>query len=109
MLGEQEFQTNCDEAVSSLYSRLAQASNDFEFDVDMNNGALTVEFEDPRERFVVSPNSPVRQIWVSAHTKSYKLDWNSERAAFVLASTGESLAEMMASAIRKRIPEFTLG
>lgn len=109
MLGEQEFQTKCDEAVSGLYSRLAEASDDFDFDVDMNGGALTVEFEEPRERFVVSPNSPVRQIWVSAHTTSYKLDWNPERSAFVLPSTGETLAEMMASAIRKRIPEFTLG
>jgi CyaY protein len=109
MLGEQEFQIKCDEAVSSLYSRLAEASDEFEFDVDMNNGALTVEFEEPRERFVVSPNSPVRQIWVSAHTTSFKLDWDAARAAFVLPSTGETLAEMMASAIRKRIPEFSLS
>lgn len=108
MLGEQEFQTKCDQAVASLFSRLVEASDEFEFDVDMNNGALTVEFEEPRERFVVSPNSPVRQIWVSAHTTSYKLDWSADRSAFVLASTGETLEEMMAGAIRKRIPAFSL-
>jgi CyaY protein len=109
MLGEQEFQTKCDAAVSSLFSRLADASEDFDFDVDMNSGALTVEFEEPRERFVVSPNSPVRQIWVSAHTTSYKLDWVAERDAFVLPSTGETLEEMMSGAIKKRISGFTLG
>lgn len=108
MLGEQEFQTKCDQAVASLFARLAEASDEFDFDVDMNSGALTVEFEEPRERFVVSPNSPVRQIWVSAHTTSYKLDWAADRSAFVLPSTGETLEEMMASAIRKRIPEFSL-
>lgn len=105
MLTDQEFQQRCDAALSALYSKLADASDDYDFDVDMNNGALTVEFEDPRERFVVSPNSPVKQIWVSAHVQSFKFDWNG--AAFVLPS-GQTLDQMMADAIRKRIPDFEL-
>jgi len=107
MLTEQEFQQKADAALESLYNRLA-AAGDFDFDVDMNAGALTVEFEDPRERFVVSPNSPVRQIWVSAHVQSFKFDWSEARAAFVLPSTGQPLEELMADAIRKRIPDFIL-
>lgn len=105
---EPDFQQKADESISDLYSRLAAASDEFEFDVDMNNGALTVEFEEPRDRFVVSPNSPVRQIWVSAHVQSFKLDWHEDRKAFVLAATGESLQDLMAGAIRRRIPEFQL-
>lgn len=105
MLTDHEFQQQADAALSDLYSKLADASDDFDFDVDMNNGALTVEFEDPRERFVVSPNSPVKQIWVSAHVQSYKFDWNG--SAFVLPS-GQTLEQMMAEAIRKRIPDFEL-
>ncbi len=108
MLGDQEFQRLSDESISALYERLADASNDYEFDVEMNGGALTVEFEEPRERFVVSPNSPVRQIWVSAHVQSFKLDWNAERSAFVLGGTGESLEELIAGAIAKRLPSFHL-
>jgi hypothetical protein len=42
----------------------------------------------------------VRQIWVSAHVQSFKLDWDAGRAAFVLAGTGESLEELIAGAIR---------
>lgn len=105
MLTDHEFQQQADAALSDLYSKLAAASDDFDFDVDMNNGALTVEFEDPRERFVVSPNSPVKQIWVSAHVQSFKFDWNG--SAFVLPS-GQTLEQMMAEAIRKRIPDFEL-
>ncbi len=105
MLTDHEFQQHSDAALSDLYSKLADASNDFDFDVDMNNGALTVEFEDPRERFVVSPNSPVKQIWVSAHVQSFKFDWNG--SAFVLPS-GQTLEQMMVEAIRKRIPDFEL-
>jgi len=105
---DQEFQARAEEAVKTLYKTLSKASDDYDFDVDIGFGALTVEFEEPRERFVVSPNSPARQIWVSAHVQSFKLDWDEKRAAFVLARTGESLEELIAGAIRQRLPEFHL-
>jgi CyaY protein len=105
MLTEQEFSKAAGDAIEDLYRKLAVASDEYEFDVDMNAGALTVEFEEPRERFVVSPNSPVRQIWVSAHVKSHKLDWNG--SAFVLED-GRTLEQLMADAIRVRIPDFSL-
>jgi len=105
MLSEQEFSRLAGDAIEDLYRKLAAASDDYDFDVDMNAGALSIEFEEPRERFVVSPNSPVRQIWVSAHVKSYKLDWNG--SAFVLED-GRTLEDLIAGAIRVRIPEFSL-
>ena len=76
-------------------------------DADMNAGALRIDFEDPPDRFVVSPNAPVRQIWVSAHVQSFKLDWQPDRHAFVLPATGESLEDLIANAIRKHIPGFS--
>jgi iron donor protein CyaY len=103
---EPEFQRQADAALQSVYGKLAAAADDFDFDVEMNAGALRVDFDDPPDRFVVSPNAPVRQIWVSAHVQSFKLDWNPERSAFVLPATGESLEELLANAIRKHIPEF---
>lgn len=104
---DQEFQLRAGEALEALHAKLAEAAGDFDFDADMNAGALVIEFEDPRERFVVSPNSPVRQIWVSAHVQSFKLDWNESRGAFVHGATGESLEELIATAIRKREPDFS--
>jgi len=108
MLGDQEFQRLSGQALDALYGKLGEASNDYDFDVDRNGGALTVEFEEPPERFVISPNAPVCQIWVSAHVHSYKLDWDAERAAFVLAQTGESLEQLIAAAIAVRLPGFHL-
>ena len=50
------------------------------FEVELQNGVLDLVFEEPREsKFVVSPNAPVRQIWVSAMSRSYKLAWDDER------------------------------
>jgi CyaY protein len=108
MLTDQEFQRRSDEAIAALYSRLAAASDDYDFDVDMNAGALTVEFDSPPERFVVSPNSPVRQIWISAHVRSFKLDWLPAAGAFVYPETGQTLERLIESAIQKRLPGFHL-
>ena len=108
MLADQEFQRRAEDSIAQLYAKLADASNDFEFDVEMSSGALTVEFEEPRERFVISPNSPVHQIWVSAHVQSFKLDWNEARGAFVLPANEQSLEELLAAAIAKRLPDFHL-
>jgi iron donor protein CyaY len=102
-MDDQEFQTYSSEALHDLYKRLNAASETYEFDADFNSGALAIEFEEPPGKFVVSPNSPVRQIWVSAHSKSFKLEWNPQREQFVLPGTGESLAEMVGGAISQQI------
>lgn len=108
-MDEPLFHQRADEAINGLYRKLAEATDDFEFDVDLNAGALAIEFEEPREKYVVSPNAPVRQIWVSALTKSFKLEWNDARGAFVLPDTGQTLEEMMVWAMRTRLgAEFAL-
>src|SRR5579862_8295190 len=104
-MDDQEFQTHAGEALHDLYKRLNAASDSHEFEADFNSGALAIEFEEPPAKFVVSPNSPVRQIWVSAHSRSFKLDWNPSRGAFVLPSTGQTLVEMIAAAIGQQLGE----
>ena len=99
LMDENLFRTESDAALEDLFRALTREGEDFEFEADLNNGALTVEFEEPPAKFVVSPNAPVRQIWVSALTKSFKLDWDSGRKAFVLAHNGQTLKELMGEAI----------
>lgn len=105
MTDDQEFQKRADEALEQLYRRLAAAADHHEIEVDFNAGALAIEFEDPPAKFVISPNSPVRQIWVSALTRSFKLSWDAARATFVLPDTGESLNELLAGAVSKQLGE----
>ena len=55
---------------------------------------LNLVFEEPIEtKFVVSPNAPVRQIWVSAMSRSFKLSWAPELGAFAL--DGEVLPALL--------------
>jgi iron donor protein CyaY len=104
-MDDQEFKKASDESLNALYKKLAAASDEAEFDVDFNSGALAIEFENPPAKFVVSPNSPVHQIWVSALSKSYKLDWDTVEGAFVLPDTGQTLTELVQDAITKQLGE----
>jgi CyaY protein len=93
-LTEQEFRVKSDEALESARRALLPLADDEGFEVELQNGVLNLVFEDPSEmKFVVSPNAPVRQIWVSAMARSYKLAWSSERNAFAL--DGETLPALL--------------
>ncbi len=104
-MDDQDFQKRADQELNSLYQKLTHASEDAGFEADFNSGALAIEFEDPPAKFVVSPNSPVHQIWVSAHSKSFKLDWDGARGAFVLPATGQTLTEVIQDAIGRQLGE----
>jgi CyaY protein len=103
MIDEQEFRNHADRALDQLNRALNDASEEHGFESDFNAGALTIEFDDPPARFVVSPNTPVRQVWLSALSKSYKLDWDAARNAFVLADTGQSLLDLVADRISEQL------
>ena len=104
-MDDQEFRDSADHALEDLSRKLAAASDQHGFEPDFNAGALTVEFDSPPAKFVVSPNSPVRQIWISAHSKSFKLGWDAARQAFVLPESGQTLVEFLAGAISRHIGE----
>jgi CyaY protein len=51
----------------------------------------------------VSPNTPIREIWVSALSTSFKLAWSDARKAFVLEKTGEDLFAVMSRVISQQL------
>jgi len=104
MIDEQEFQKKCDAAFENLRKRLLELSDEYEFEVEGGSGKLEIEFEDEDEtRFVISPNAPVRQIWISALTTSFKLGWSETGQAFVLDKTGETLSQVMSRILTEKI------
>jgi iron donor protein CyaY len=104
-MDDQEFKNRAENALQALFRRISAASDEAAFDADFNSGALTIEFEETPAKFVVSPNAPVHQIWVSAHSKSYKLDWNPAANDFALASSGQTLTALIQDAIAKELGE----
>jgi iron donor protein CyaY len=93
-LTDQEFAAKADEALESLQRALMDLADREGFEVEFQGGVLNIFFEEPTEtRFVVSPNAPVRQIWVSALVRSYKLSWSAAHSAFEL--DGEPLPALI--------------
>jgi CyaY protein len=54
---------------------------------------------------VISPNAPVRQIWISALSTSFKLDWSDTQNEFVLTKTGESLKPLVGRLVNQQLGE----
>jgi len=99
-LTEQDFRLQADRALEALQRQLLPLADDEGFEVELQNGVLQVVFEEPAPtKFVVSPNAPVRQIWVSAMSRSYKLAWSAEASAFTLER--EPLATVVERLVRQ--------
>ena len=102
-MDEQEFRRNADAAMEKLKRSLIAAEEQADFEVEDQAGALHVSFEEPEGRFVVSPNAPARQIWISALSTSFKLDWSAAANDFVLEKTGESLRPLMQRLVNQQL------
>lgn len=103
MLDEEQFRRNAEHAVEALKQALIALEAEGGFDVEENNGVLNIVFEEPVGKFVITPNTPVRQVWISALSTSFKLDWNEATAQFVLPKTGEALQPLTARLIQQHL------
>src|SRR5215813_5002958 len=104
MLEERDFQKKCEAALEELKRRLLDAGDRHGFDVEGESGKLEVVFEEPEPaKFVISPNAPVREIWISALSTSFKLGWNAARNSFVLEKTGEDLFAVMNRVVSQQV------
>jgi iron-sulfur cluster assembly protein CyaY len=103
-MDEREFQKRCDTAFETLRQRLMEAGDAHGFEVEGGSGKLEVLFEEPEEtKFVISPNTPVRQIWISALSTSFKLAWSDAAGTFVLEKTGETLMQLMGRILTEQL------
>jgi len=104
MMDEQEFRRISEAALEALKRHLfdREEEDDAGFEVEEQNGALNVLFEEPPGKFVITPNMPVRQIWISALSTSFKLDLDVASSAFILPKSGEKLIPLVDRLIQER-------
>ena len=99
---ESDFRRECDAALEKLNRVLDVVAEKYDAEVMLQNGVLTIEVEDPNPgKIVISPNAPVRQIWISALSRSFKLDWSGTE--FVLTQTGESLRTLVGRLVGEQV------
>lgn len=110
-LSEKEFQEKADQTIRALEDAFAALGEQRDLDVEIEGGVLSVTFEEGEPgRFIISPNSSVRQLWVSARVASYKFDWSEAANDFLLAGSGEPIKQVMARLAQEQLgdPSATL-
>jgi iron donor protein CyaY len=109
MIDEATFRRESDRALESLKQSLISAEDDdgtFEF--EDNNGVMNIIFENGSSKFVITPNTPIRQVWISAQATSFKLDWNEAANAFTLPKTTEDLKTLIQRLLREHLNDPTI-
>jgi len=101
-MDEQAFRRAVEHSLEQLKVSLYDAEEDGGYEVEERGGALQMAFDDPAGVFVISPNAPVQQVWISALSTSFKLDWSDSAKDFVLAKTGEALKPLVSRLISEQ-------
>ena len=108
MIDEPTFRRESDRALESLKQSLIRAEEAGGFEAEEQNGVLNILFEDMPDKFVLTPNTPIRQLWISAQSTSFKLDWDEARRAFVLPRTGEDLTRLTERLLREFLADSSI-
>ena len=108
-ISEADFHRHAEKAIAALERAFGDLAEDHDIDVRVEGGVLSVAFEEGEPgRFIVSPNSSVRQLWVSARVSSFKFDWSEETTDFELAATGETLRQVMSRLTQEQLGDTTV-
>ena len=109
MIDEATFRRESDRALESLkQSLIAAEDDDGTFEFEDNNGVMNIIFENGSSKFVITPNTPIRQVWISAQSTSYKLEWAEATNAFTLTKTGEDLKTLTQRLLREHLNDPTI-
>jgi iron donor protein CyaY len=103
-MDDQQFRAHAEPAIDALKRSLIDAEESADIEVEDQSAALHIGFDDG-SRFVISPNSAARQIWISALATSFKLDWSEQAQAWVLTKSGETLKDLVARLINEQLGE----
>jgi iron donor protein CyaY len=107
-MADVDFSKRSEQSLNSLKQALIKAEENADFEVEDAGGAIHISFDDPPAKFIISPNSAVNQIWISALSTSFKLDWSPEKNDFVLPKTGEVLKALVARLVNEQIGDTSV-
>ena len=109
-ISEAEFQQHAEDAIAELERAFGALAEERDIDVQVEGGVLSVTFEEGEPgRFIVSPNSSVRQLWVSARVSSLKFDWLEQTKQFGIAATGETLRQAMTRLTQEQLGDTSVA
>ncbi len=109
-ISEAEFQQHAEQAIAQLERAFGDLAEERDIDVQVEGGVLSVSFEEGEPgKFIVSPNSSVQQVWVSARVSSLKFDWSEQTQEFVFPASGETLKQAMSRLTQEQLGDSSLA
>ena len=97
------FSDNYDATIRTLETTLTdRIDGGAEFDFDRAGDVISIEFEDG-ERFIISPNSPVEQLWLSANYAGSRYNWSDEAKAWVNEKTCQFFLKDLETELSKKL------
>jgi CyaY protein len=97
------FSEHYDATTSALDDRLSaliDSGSDLEF--EKSGDVVTIIFPD-KSKFIVSPNSPVNQLWVSANYEGHRFNFDGARLAWIDEKTGQEFHEYMSRLLSDKL------
>jgi CyaY protein len=95
------FSERYDTTIRDLESRLSVLiDNGAEFDLDRSGDVLTIEFDDG-EKFVITPQAPMEQLWVSANYAGHRFDWDGD--AWIHEKNGKELSTVLSRSMSEKL------
>jgi len=99
------FTERYDETIEELESKLSQLiDNGSEFDYEMEGQVLKIEFENG-EKYIISPNSPVNQLWISADYAGHRFNWSDAISDWVNEKSDEPMRAYLSKALSEKLGE----
>ena len=97
------FSQNYDTTIRELETKLsALIDNGAPLDFTRSGDVLTIEFEDG-EKIVITPQSPMEQLWISANYTGHRFNWSDESNEWIDERSGEPLGEFLIVALRNKL------
>src|SRR4051812_21218846 len=59
-----------------------------DFDLERSGDVMKILFEDG-EQFIITPQSPTSQLWLSANYAGHRFNWSDEKSDWTNEKTGE--------------------
>ncbi|MDP4219346.1 MAG: iron donor protein CyaY [Bacteroidota bacterium] len=97
------FTKNYDVTINKLDDQLSDLiDSGLDFELEKNGDVLTISFEDGT-KFIVSPNSPVSQLWVSANYEGHRFNYNPETGLWSDEKSGELFSAYISRLLSQKL------
>ena len=100
-----EFSQHYDQTIRALEAKLSDLiDSGSDMDYDRAGDVLTIEFSDG-ERYVVTPNAPVQQLWLSANYSGQRYNWSDESEQWLNDKSATPFTDQLAELLSAKLGE----